>query len=264
MSIDDKSKSDLATLKEKYPISVHGQQCIGPCYYSNTRIIHPLTLDEIEGIDHNFCPVTTFIYTDKRTGKSRFTSIDNCYIPTARETRMDNILRDNVIAPQFLFSSEYFVKMYYKINNLEDLLSWLDQNKTLPYKTKERVFDNSMATYGDQINMVDHRLTYYIDSVMVHFLPNLYRHLKKFFVVENNSVSVVNPDENMFEHKKQDIKLVREYIKKKFLGNDNVGVFLSKCIRYYKEDMTDRHITQKLVKYMIDYIMKRLMLSLNQ
>lgn len=281
---DKKRSKNKKTMKDNYPISVNGQQCIGPCYHSNTRIIHPLTLDEIRGVDRNFCPVNTFVFTDPNTKKSTLSIIDKCMVPTARETQMDEILRDNVIAPQFHFSSDYFVKVYYKITNLEDLLNWLDGHRTDPFKTKERVFNNSMAVYGDQLNIVDHRLIHFINDLMMENLPKLYRHLKKYIVLNDDRVVIANPDSKLdnkpidsSEHNvqyddsdintqeyKSDIPIIRAYIKEKFLGSDNIHQFMSKIIRYYKEDITDRYISHILVNHMIEYITKRIKLTLDQ
>jgi hypothetical protein len=253
--MNSKKEDSISKIKEKYPISVNAQQCIGPCYYSNTRIIHPLTLDEIAEVDHNFCPVNTFIYTDPKSGKSKLSNIDLCYVPTSRETRMDDLLRENVIAPQFIFSSEYFVKIYYRINNLEDLLKWLDENRMAPYRTKERVFNNSMVAYGEHLNIVDQRLVQFVNDIMLENLPKIYRHIKKYIAIENDKIKLVDPET---------INEIRNYIKEKFLGSDNIHQFMSKFIRYYKEDISDRHISYLLVDHMIDYITKRIKLTLEQ
>jgi hypothetical protein len=277
------------SVKDIYPISVHKQQCIGPCYYSDSRIIHPLTLEEIKGVEHNFCPTNTFVFTDPKTKKNQLSIIDKCIVPTARETRMDDILRDFVIVPQLYFSSDYFVKVYYKIYSLEEFLTWLDSHKTDPFKTKERVFNNCMVVYGDQLNIIDHRIVYFINELMLKNLPRLYRHLNKFFSIKDDTVTLIDlnkynaiihneenkekdegdqqdiTDDLTFNEKQHTkIALIREYIKEKFLGSDNVQQFMSKIIRYYKEDITDRHISDILVKHMIDYIIKRIKLTLEQ
>ena len=292
--ITKKKKINKKTMKDIYPISVNSQQCIGPCYYGDARIIHPLTLDEIKDVDHNFCPVSTFVYTDPRTKKSILSIIDKCVVPTARETQMDDILRDNVIAPQFHFSSDYFVKVYYKITNLEELMSWLDNHKTDPFKTKERVFNNSMVVYGEQLNIIDHRLIQFINDLMIENLPKLYRHLKYYIVVKDDKVIIINPDkytESLIETdtvtddvadkidndfdvsvdvsvnvsaNTHNISIIRAYIKEKFLGSDNIHQFMSKIIRYYKEDIINRYVSDILVNHMIDYIIKRIKITIEQ
>jgi len=252
-------KSSITSPPEAYPISVNNQHCVGPCYYSNTRIIHPVTLDEIKDINHNFCPVNAFVYVDPVTKKSTMSTIDRCFVPTANKTSMDDMLRENVIAPQFLFSSDYFVKIYYKINNLEDLLRWLDNNKEDPFKTRERVFDNGMVVYGDQITIIDHRIVDFVNDIMINNLPKLYRHLSPYITVQGDEVVLVDPGKHP---KEEHISIIRNYIKDRFLGSDNIQQFMSKFIRYYKEEITNKHISDILVNHMIDYITKRIQMTL--
>jgi hypothetical protein len=266
------NKKNIEQSKNGYPTSVNGQSCVGPCYYSNTHVIHPLTLEEIEGVEHNFCPVNTFIYTDLRTGKSKSSNIDLCFVPTARETIMDDAQAENVVTPQFSFSSEYFVKVYYKINNLEDLLKWLEDNRQDPYKTKERVFNNSMAAYGEHLNIIDHRVVRFINDIMLEHLPKIYRHIKYYFVINNadNMIKLIDSQTQLIENNDDDVShadhivIIRDYIKEKFLGSDNIHQFMTKFIRYYKEDITSKNLSHLLVDHMIDYITKRIKLTLDQ
>lgn len=250
------------SIKEAYPISINGQQCVGPCYYSNTKIIHPLVLDEIKDVKYNFCPVNTFVYTDPSTKKESLSIIDRCLVPTSSETMMDNLLRDNIIAPQFYFSSEYFVKVYYKINNLEDLLKWLDLHKTDPYKTKERVFNNGMIVYGNDVSIVDHRMVQFVNDTMIFYLPNLYQKIRNYIHVTDDQIKLGY--EESYDTNKEDIGLIRSYIKEKFLGSDGINQFMSKFIRYYKSDLTSKNLSIILVNTMADYIIKRIKLTVEE
>lgn len=289
------NKKSTITTKDIYPTSVNNQQCIGPCYYSNTRIIHPITLNEIDGVKHNFCPVNTFVYTDPITKKNTLSSIDQCYIPTTREITMDEFLRENVISPRFHFSSDYFVKVYYKINNLEELLKWLDTHTNDPYKTRERVFNNGMVAYGDQINIIDHRIVYFVNDIMINKLHKLYKELNPYITIKGDIITLIDPviqseinytkshDKHNDRHiekqiEKQNINqneidtddthkksiIIKNYIKDKFLGIDNIQQFMSKFIRYYKEEITSKHLSNVLTNHMIDYIIKRIKLTLEQ
>ena len=256
-----KSQSSLET----YPVSVNNQHCVGPCYYSNTNIIHPITLDEIKGVEHNFCPVNAFVFVDPVTKKNTLSTIDRCFVPTAHKTSMDDLLRDNVIAPQFHFSSDYFVKIYYKINNIEDLLRWIEFHKEDPYRTRERVFNNGMAVYGDQITIIDHRIVDFVNDIMLNNLPKIYHHLFRFIIIQGDEVTLkmssdeqdISQDKNSREH----VTIIRNYIKDKFLGIDNIQQFMSKFVRYYKEEITDKHLSDILVNHMIDYITKRIKMT---
>jgi hypothetical protein len=268
------SAQSVKNSKSNYPISVNNQQCIGPCYYSNTMIIHPHTLDAVRNADYHFCPVNTFPYKNPITKEITLETIDKCIAPTARETQMDEILSENIIVPQFRFSSDYFVKVYYNIFSLEDLLKWIDGHKNDPYKTKERVFNNGMVVYGDQLTIIDHRLVYFVNEIMLKYLPKIYRHLKDYIFVVNNKVELINfdPDKEKenntsitnTKETNDNISLVRAYIKSKFLGIDNIHQFMSKFVRYYKAEITDKMLSRLLTKYMIDYCIKRIKMTLEE
>lgn len=260
--ISDVDNNKPKNNRENYPISVNKQQCIGPCYYSGTRIIHPHTLDIIRNVDHHFCPVNAFAYKDPITKEITLETTDKCIVPTARETLMDEILSESIIVPQFKFSSDYFVKVYYNILNIEDLLKWIDIHKNDPLKTKERVFNNGMAVYGDQLTIIDHRLVFFINDIMIAYLPKIYKQLKNYIIVTNNKVTLTDHGENS-DKNADTISLVRAYIKDKFLGIDNINQFMSKFLRYYKAEITDRFLSHSLVNHMIDYCAKRIKMTLD-
>ena len=271
-----KKHKDKKSMRDEYPVSVNAQQCIGPCYYSNTKIFHPITLDELK-IDHNFCPVNTFVYTDPITKKTKLSLYDKCMVPTTRETILDEHIGDNIIAPKFIFSSAYFVKVYYKLTSLDDMLDWLDKHSTYPFKTKERLFNNSMVVYGDQLIIVDDRIVKFIIDLMIENLPKIYMHLRKYIIIKDDSVIIINSNDSESDETKKSIKkhidvsetnlardvsIIRAYIKDKFLGSDDIHQFMSKIIRYYKNDITNRYISDILVNHMIEYIIKRIKTTL--
>lgn len=247
-------------MKSNYPISVNGQQCVGPCYFSGTKIIHPITLDEISGVHQNFCPVNNFIYINPQTGKQTIASYDKCYIPTAKETIIDEGLREYLMSPLFKFSSDYFIKIYYKIFSLDDLLKWLENNPNDPFKTKERVFNNGMIVYGSQINIIDHRLAKFVDDIMTINLPKIYKGIKTYIKITNDKIQLVYKPKTIIDvtHTKEEIALIRNYIKQQFLGMDNVHNFMTKFIRYYKDVLKEKDLSNKLVDHMIDYIIKKI------
>lgn len=264
------SKNKTNIKKDQYPKSTNGLQCVGPCYYSKTRIVHPLTLEELAGIPHNFCPVNTFTYTSK-TGQNMFSNFDRCYIPTANDNDVhnDELFRESIMAPQFIFSSDFFVKIYYKINTIDELLKWLNENNDNPYKTRERVFNNGMVAYGKDLNIADLRLVNFINDIMMANFPKIYRQLKNYLVIENEVVKLrmLPKDKLIFMYETESsetIHIYRDYIKEKFMGTDNMHQFMSKFLRYYKEELSNRYISDVLVNHFIDYTTKRIQLTLEQ
>lgn len=256
----------------KYPKSIDNKQCIGPCYHAQTKISHPITLDE-KILDYNSCPIYPQIVTDKLTGNNNIIQFSKCYPPTT--TISGYIDEISLIVPTFEFNSEYFIKVYYKINSLDDMLKWLDKNKNSPYKTKKRVFDNGMIVYGNDLKIVDHRLVYYVNEIMNFNISKIYRHVKDYFKIVNDYIELVDVDNNTksdnnikidnntkIDNIQYKIKLVRSYIKNNFFGSDNIQDFLSKFIRYYHAKLNERNISDVFVKYMIEYIIKRIKLTL--
>ena len=260
---------NIEPIKKKYPISKEGKQCISPCYFKNTKIIHPTTLDEIKSTNLDFCAVNPYIAYDPKLEHNSIIIADPCSMPTTKEIEINEIMRENMLAPQFPFSSEYFVKIYYKIYDLNDFLKWLDENKNIPYVTKERVFNNSIVVYGDDLNIVDHRLVYFINEMMIKYLPKIYRSIKHYFTIENDRVkltqrvaSLTHTNKNEHKYNKEQISAIRNHIKNLFFGSDNIHKFMSKIIRYYKEDIINRHSSEILVRHMIDYIIKKIHVTL--
>lgn len=270
----------MENVSNKYPKSIDNKQCIGPCYHAQTRISHPITLDE-KILDYNSCPIYPQIITDKSTGNNNIIQFSKCYPPTTISGYIDEL---SLIVPTFEFNSEYFVKVYYKINSLDDMLKWLDKNKNSPYKTKKRVFDNGMIVYGNDLKIIDHRLIYYVNEIMNVNISKIYRHIKDYFKIVGDYVELVDVDNyhsdndnklnkvdnkiddrvdnNKIDNTQYKIKLVRSYIKNNFFGNDNIQDFLSKFIRYYHDKLNEKNISDIFVKYMIEYIIKRIKLTL--
>jgi hypothetical protein len=114
----------------------------------------------------------------------------------------------------------------------------------------------------------------------------IYRGLVPFFQIKDNEITLIDnndytvqphreslkhnddnddmmSDEQQNNTKHNNVALIRSYIKDKFLGSNNIHQFMSKIIRYYKEDLTDRYISELLVNYMIEYIIKRIKLTLS-
>ena len=87
----------------KYPLSTHGKQCIGPCYFANTVTHHPMSLDEITATQ-NFCPVDKFVHN--KDGKSVIYFIDSCHFPTNDGTGIGNDI--DILFPSTQFDSDYF------------------------------------------------------------------------------------------------------------------------------------------------------------
>lgn len=247
--------------RQKHTKSVHNQQCIGPCYYSGTKVIHPLTLTEVVENNNSFCPVNAFIYVDPKTGERMLRYTDECYVPTTKGDSVFELLKEDIILPQFNYSSDFFIKIYYKINSFEELMSWLDTNNSSPYKTKERVFNNGMVVYGKNMSLVDHRFANFVKDIMYKNISKIYHSIKYNISIKDNKINISSY--NTEKHDENMKQLIKKYIKEKFLGLDDVYEFTSKYIRYYKNNISEPNLSNTLVIHMIEYITKRINLTFN-
>ena len=234
--------------ESKYPISVNGKQCISPCYFAYTPTHHPVTLEEIT-YDDNFCHVDKFVYTDN--GKTKVSIIDKCNFPTTNNT---NMLTDiDLIFPRIHFDSEYFLKIYYKLLSLEDVLSWLDANSNTPFKTRERVFDTCLVAYGKDMSVVDHRLVKFIDELLTKSLKKIYMHLRQYITINKDAVSLGTSG----TPSKETSKLATAYIKKVMLGTNNINQFLVKLFKQYNNKLNEMNCTD-IVNHFIAYATKKI------
>ena len=232
-----------------------GIKCIGPCYDKMSKnIINPLNLVRYKNSTVNLCPTFPFIYND---------TIENfapCGEPT--KTKQDIF---SMVLPTIGISSEYFIYIYYNIKNLEDLLNWLDNNTNLPYRTKERVFNNGMVEYGNDIKIIDHRFVDHISYLLHYNLHKIYIPIREYIKVNKNNIELLNPiyidKKDRYVDNKNTIQLIRHYIKDKFLNHEFIYKYVIKFVKYYKTNLTDKYITDILVTNMIDYIIKCINLS---
>lgn len=242
----------------KFPKSVSGEQCLGPCYESGSVIAHPMTLQEVS-YNKNFCPTAPHVKIDPVTGQRKLDIIDNCYIPTVSQKDASNMSEDvqhQLIAPVFRFSANYFLRIYYNIGSFEETVDWLGKNHDAPYRTKERVFNQSMLLYGDSFSIVDHRLVEYTQYVMNYNMPVIFREVMNYIDVQDGQIKLVLPN-NKTEYKKENVQPIIKYIESKFLGTSDIGKFLSKFLRYNFKDLKSPNFTDLLVSRMIEYIRGR-------
>ena len=238
--------------KTKYPISLNGYQCIGQCYHKNTKIIHPLTYEDITR-DYNFCPIDLTI-----NSRNDMIDTDKCMNPTKKIE-----ISNNIIVPSFKFSSKYFISIYYNIYNLEELLIWLDNNHREPFTTKKRVFNNGMAVYGNNLNMTDHRIIYFINELMIKRITKIYNHVNHFIYIDGDTINLKHPGVNHFKHNKKNKSIIKSYIIEKFMGTDKIYNFMSYIIKNHKNIFSNNRVSTNLVKKLIEYITKKIIVTLD-
>jgi len=268
---NNKDKNDKGN--PKYPRSSKGQQCIGPCYPSNVYVRHPQTLSNITA-GTNFCPVTPFITKDPDTGKNTVMEHDKCNVPTNHNEYVDD-LYINLVFPSFHFTSEYFLKAYYKIINLEELLIWFDTHLMDPFFSRKRIFEAGMIAYGDEIQMIDHRLVTIVNEIIENSMFRVYLEIKQYLTAKDNVIMLTKESPLKDQGKGMSVPdafndpniidsflFYRKFIREKFGGIDNIHQFLSKFIRYYKEELVNIDVINNILYRFIEYIVKRITLTL--
>jgi hypothetical protein len=261
MSMDSEINNTI-----KHPKSINNIQCIGPCYEAGSVIIHPVTLEEITNPVNNFCPVDNVFITNPKTGEKMIEVIDFCYMPTIShkdKSILNDDLRKKLLAPTFKFNSSYFLKIYYNIGSLEEGVEWLEKNDISPFKTKERVFNQIMLVHGDNLSIADHRIVKFIRDIMIYNLQSIFRAVAKYIDIRDDKIVLTSPEQKQNEDlDKSKIGLINSYIKTRFLGESEIGRFVSKFVRYGSEHLKKPNLSVILVDSMADYIVKRIETSI--
>ena len=176
-------------------ISKNNFKCLDNCHPPNEIFIHPQTKKKITNTTKNYiCSVAQYTKDDKEY------YIDECKIQ-----------------PIFLLTSISFLQSYYKIYSLEDLLLWLDNNKNLYFKTKERIFNISFLWYINELIFIDNRIIEFISEICIFYFDIIYNKIKHLFPTYDN-----NTEE------------LEKIIKSKYIGKAKIEIFFTEFIKNNK------------------------------
>ena len=143
-----------------YPKSKSKKQCLGPCYYPKTNIVHP-TLLEIVSNAEPFCPVDPWKHVNPETGEEHTFATDICFQPTESKNISNKELELNMLTPFLDFNSGQFLKIYYEIFTFEDSIDWIERNKYEHINTRTRIINSALIAYGDNVELFDNLYTLY-------------------------------------------------------------------------------------------------------
>lgn len=248
---------------KKYPKSKHNFQCLGPCYYPSTMIVHPTQLDIVSDFGHPFCPVEEWKSRDPKTGKELNVSTDTCLNPTESKNIINKELEMNILTPYIDFTADQFLKIYYNIYSFKDGIDWLEENKDIPFLTKERVINALLYAYGQQLDIFDQRFTnFFIEYVKKTGIRNIYNKINKYIGIENGEIYLENKNLNKLESNEKCVERIN-YIVTKFLNVDDIAKFLMRYLNNNKNDWLDMrdHLNNMILKY-IDYIINKIELTI--
>lgn len=171
--------------KNKLPRTLHGQQCITPCFKSNTKILHPITLEYITNIHSPFCAVGEWMYTDPITKKKNLYVSDACY----KESKYENVKDLNIAIANVPFNANVFLKEHYDINTIEEAIDYVE-NRKLAIHTEERIIEAAWkAFHMEDDELIDDRIIdYFIHKIKKNWINYLYGKFGKFIVIEKDKI----------------------------------------------------------------------------
>lgn len=247
---------------KKYPKSKNNFQCLGPCYYPNTMVVHPTQLEIVTDYTQPFCPVDEWQHVDKKTGKTTDTLTDICLNPTEKTNISNKELELNILTPYIDFNLEHFLKIYYNIFSFEDSIEWIDKNKYSSLGTKTRIINASLKTFGEQIDIFDNRFSdFFIEYIKKYEIKNLYNKLNKNIGISSDK-NILLVNESNLSISNYCVERTN-YIIKTFLEKDDITKFLVRYFKHRKSQWTNinNHLENMSIDFS-DYVHNKIIMTL--
>jgi hypothetical protein len=223
---------------KKYPKSKNNFQCLAPCYYPGTMVIHPTQLEFVTEGPLPFCPVDEWKYVDAKSGETRSKSTDTCYNPTEKDTTSTSQLDLNILTPYIDFNSEQFLKIYYKIFSFDDAIDWIDNNKHVPIGTKIRIINCALKAFKSSIELFDMRFCdFFIDFIKSQHMKSLYLKICNNVGIDEktNEIFLIDKQNNTLGVHDKSIERTN-YIIKTFINKEEITKFLQKYFKQQKKE----------------------------
>ena len=240
----------------EYPKSINGRQCIGPCYNSNTTIIHPTTFDyTTPAIDKPFCPVKDYYDEDKK-----LQNIDICIKESDNIKKTNNDIYIDISLPIFDFSCKYFLATYYNIRSFHDCIKYINNNNHLPYLTQKRVINCAVKSYFDEID-----LTYDLTKMILHitlknWCEDVYINTNNFIEIKKHKIKLGKKNTTHLT----DLKNIKiNFLKKKFLNEQTMYKFLKYYLENKNKEKYGDYFIDNLKENLIKYIIKKIKNTIN-
>ena len=249
-------------LNKKYPKSLTGKQCLGPCYKKNTKIIHPLYLFVVS-LSKSFCPVAEHVIIEQN--KKVRAHVDECI--EYNESNITNLNLD-ILYPNLDFNAANFLNIYYNIKNFGEGIEWITQNTQntqLSINTRERIFNLIFEAFNKDIDIVeisDNRITDFINLLIKTKYNNSLSKLFKYINIDNNFASIHKYSYNIRDKTETDETIIikTNYILKNLITYDNISNFITKNIKSKLDSSVissySEILINKFISFLIDNIKK--------
>lgn len=204
--------------KQKYPKSVNNLQCISKCYAKNTPVVHPITLENVTNINDPFCSIIPV-----RMDDGTYDIIDKCTLDEMSDNESEQTIDESqnldILYPIINFDGGYFLKKYYKINDISDFYFWLKNNKNVTVFTKLRIIDCFIMEFGKTVTVIEDIFSdTIIDIIKKFWIKRMYNKLCKFIDKNGN---IIDPAKNKLK-KSDDVANRTKNIVTKFVTPQNI------------------------------------------
>jgi hypothetical protein len=247
----------------KYPISKHGKQCLGPCYEPGTTILHPISLDYLTHTKNAFCATPEWVYEDPKTGQKTNVLIDFCMGPTKKEDIGQEDIEMNILVPQFVFSCDFFLKMYYKIYSFDEAIKWINEKEATPLFTRMRILECALQNWGstDQFVVTDDLLNIFTTIIKKRWIKDIYQEFSKYIIIVDGKISFGEPMTTETTNTQENHTVEKmNFLLKKILDMNILFTVISK---YHDQNIskwnTIKSQLTKIKQFMIDYLEKKLL-----
>jgi hypothetical protein len=233
---------------KSYPKSINNNQCVGPCYKKNTKILHPIYLNVVTNNEKNFfCP--TVERKDIVNGKKISTYVDECNEINYNKKNINTKSKFELLFPYIDFNPIIFLNLFYNINNFGDVIDWIYNNKYLPLDNKERVFNMGLDSFFKNLELIeltDNRVTDFIYELFINkYLEKIVVPLFTYITIDNKFTQIKYTQE---KETNESIIIKTNYIKKNIITFDNITNF----IKYFKNKNIESDIINTYINLFVD------------
>jgi hypothetical protein len=244
----------------KFPKSISGRQCIGPCYYPNVEYAHPHEENAKINVNEPTCPIIKVYTKDDR----KSIIYDTCAKPTHRIYKY-NDFKLNSLSKDSKIKTDSFLKGYYDIYSFEDSLNFI-HNNNVPRITKNRILNMSLEVYGKNIVILDKKTIEFIIKYIIDNIHFILKEIKNYIHINEKTqkiyLSIPDNDNNTNTTDTDtdtDTDLKIEYIKTNFLIYVKMYKFIMKYIENKKNELNkNRNHLGDIVKLLTIYIKNKI------
>lgn len=226
---------------KQYPKSKNNFQCLGPCYYPGSTVLHPTLLRSTRNDLYPFCPVDPWENIDAATGKSEKLTHDICLNPTEKEYISNKELELNILTPYIDFNLEKFLKIYYNIFSFEESIDWIDKNNHVPLETKIRIINASLRAFGENVDIFDNRFAdFFVNFIKARKIKQLYIQIAKYigFDEKKKEIFLIEDTKNPLKNGEYCVERIN-YVIRTFFDKSDTTKFLIRYFKYRKEHWED-------------------------